>query len=202
MDNIELNLAIYSSNISSTVSIFKDSAEVREKRVEELMKKLEIESWSEEEFRKFSHYDMHFDWLLIQALFISGFSYFENFMRNIAEIIEKDKGDKIKLNDIKGDGYLDTYRKYINLIGDIQKANSDRKEWQVILEFKTIRNAITHDNGIITKKLFKIKEHDLYFGPGEKYIRIKNIKFLEDFVTTSTKYMESIAQEIGQKNNK
>lgn len=199
MDNIKLSLDIYTSNINSIVSIFNDSDEIRKKRAKEFERKLYMENSTSEDFEQFNHYIFHFDWLLMQSLFISGFSYFENYMKSIAEIIEKLRGDRIKLNDIKGDGYLDTYRKYIYLIGDIQQANSDRKEWQVILEFKTIRNSIIHEDGIIAKKLSKIKEHNLYFGPSQKLIRIRNIKFLEDFVTTSTKYMESIALEIRQK---
>jgi hypothetical protein len=196
MDDIDLNLVIYSSNISSLVSIFYDSAEIREKRLQELRNRIGKTKWSDAEFQQFNHYDNHFDWLLMQSLFISGFSHFENFLRSVAIMVEKQKGELIKLSDIKGDGNLDTYRKYIYLIGHIQNANNKRKEWQTILEFKTIRNAIIHENGIISKKLSKIKEHQLYFGPSENYIRIKNIKFLEDFSTSTLNYMRSIASEL------
>jgi hypothetical protein len=199
MDNIELDLAIYSDNLTSLLLIFNDSAEIRKQRLDDLMNKIESTDWTDDEFHKFTLYDIHFDWLLIQALFISGFSYFESFMRCIAQIVEKHNGGRIKIADIKGDGNLDTYRKFLCLIGQIQNANGNKKEWQIIKEFKTIRNAIVHDNGLITKNLSKINQHNLYFGPGKRHIRISNIKFLEDFVTTSIEYMSLIASETRSK---
>ncbi|NMC59485.1 MAG: hypothetical protein GYA51_08920 [Candidatus Methanofastidiosa archaeon] len=199
MDNIELNLAIYSDNIKSLALIFYDSSEIRKKRLQDLTDKIETSEWTEEEFQKFGLYDMHFDWLLIQSLFISAFSFFENFMKSIAKMIEKQTDTKIKLEDIRGDGNLDTYRKYIFLVGQIKDANGNRKEWQTIKEFKTIRNALVHDNGLITKKISKINEHNLYFGPSKKHIRIRNISFLEDFVKTSIDYMGAIATDTRQK---
>lgn len=200
MTNVGLNFAVYSSNIQSIVSIYNDSEKIRQQKASELEERLKIKTWTNEEFEEYNHYKFHFDWLLMQSLFISGFSYFENYMRSTATLIEKDKGDKIKLNDIRGTGILDTYRKYIYLIGDIQSASSDTIEWKAILEFKEIRNAIIHYSGQIKRKINKVIEHDIYFGPSEKLIRIKNIKFLEDFVTTATSYMVLVSNEIEEKN--
>ena len=196
MDNFELSLIIHSSNLNSIISIYRDSEKVRQEKAIELEEKLKIDTWTEEEFQQYTHYQYHFDWLLMQSLFVSGFSYFENYMRTTAKSIEEIHGGKIKLKDIKGDGYIDTYRKYINLIGNIKAASSDRKEWQTLNEFKAIRNAITHENGVIKKRLNKVIEHDIYYGRSEKLIRIKNVKFLEDFVETSIKYMNSISEEV------
>lgn len=50
------------------------------------------------------------------------------------------------------------------------------------------------------KKVNLIKKYDLYFGSSEKMIRIKNIKFLEDFCTLSVDYMNEIVNEIKEKN--
>lgn len=199
MKNVDLNLTVFSSNLNSLISIYNDSEQIRQKREEDLELRLKVKTWSKEEFEEYSHYKFHFDWLLIQSLFISGFSHFENYLRNVAEAIERNENVKIKIQDFQGNGQLDIYRKYIYLIGEIQSANSDRREWQTILEFKLIRNAITHKSGFITKKLNKINEHNLYYGFSEKLIRIKNIKFLEDFVNVSIDYMKSIADEFGNK---
>lgn len=199
MNHIELSLSIYKSNINSLITIYNDSKEISLKRAQEVQRKSFSEPLTDDLFKQLAFYLSHFDWLLLQSLFISGFTYYENYMKGIAEKIQEIKGDKIKLNDIKGDGYLDTYRKYIFLIGDIQKANSGRMEWQTILEYKTIRNAIIHEDGAIIKKLNKIKAVNIYFGQGEKHIRIRNIQFLEDFVKTSIEYMESIALEATRK---
>lgn len=199
--SIDLTLSIFSSNILSILSIYEDSNKTRLIKREELLEKLLKEAnWSDTDFEKFSHYDFHFEWLLIHSLFISAFSYFENFMLSTAKQIEKNTNSKIKLKDIKGNGDLDCYRKYINIIGEINFASTASKKWQVISEFKIIRNSIIHKYGGIDKKINIIKKYDLYFGESEKMIRIKNIIFLEDFCKFSIDYMTELVSEIKQKN--
>lgn len=198
---MDLTLKIFSSNILSVLSIYNDSEKTRLKNRNELLEKLEKEvNWSDTEFDKFSHYEYHFEWLLIHSLFISAFSYFETFMLSIAKQIEKNTKSKIKLNDLKGKGDLDCYRKYINKIGEIESANNTSKNWNEISEFKTIRNSIIHKYGIVDKKVNLIKKFDLYFGTNEQMIRIKNIKFLERFCKLSTEYMNEIISETKEKN--
>ncbi|MGQ1787180.1 hypothetical protein [Saccharicrinis sp. GN24d3] len=197
---MDLNLSIYSSNISSIVSIFEDTKVIREKKANELLKKLEEQSeWTEEEFQEYSHYQYHFDWLLMHSLFLSGFSYFENYMRATAKEIENKVGGKIKIKDIKGNGYLDTFRKYIHLIGEISSANDNSENWKSILSFKDVRNSITHQSGQIKKESTKIVEHDIFFGPSKKLIRIRNIDFIKDFVRVSIDLMTAIANEKNKK---
>ena len=198
---MDLTLNVFSSNISSVLSIYQDSEKVRLKNKNKLLKKLEKNSkWTSTEFELFSHYENHFEWLLIHSLFISAYSYFENFMFSIAKQIEKKTKSKIKLNDIRGNGDLDCYRKYINKIGEIEKAKNDSKNWNQISEFKAIRNSIIHNYGTMDKKVNLIKKYDLYFGPSEKMIRIRNIKFLEDFCSLSIQYMNEIVNEIKENN--
>jgi hypothetical protein len=200
LTNFELSRVVYSSNIQSIVSIYNDSDQIRKLKTLEFEERLKIKTWTNEEFEEYSHYKFHFDWLLMQSLFVSGFSYFENFMRSIAIQVEKAKGGRIKLTDIRGQGYLDTYRKYIHLIGEIDAAKSDQMEWQSLLEFKEVRNSITHESGRVKRKIGKVAEHDIYYGPSETMIRIKKIGFLQDFVNISTNYMKIIGDEIQTKN--
>lgn len=198
---MDLTLGVFSSNISSVLSIYEDSEKTRKNNRNKLLNKLEKEAnWSDEEFEKFSHYEYHFEWLLIHSLFISAFSYFETFMLSKAKQIEKNTKSKIKLKDIKGKGDLDCYRKYINIIGEVDFATNISKEWQEISEFKTIRNSIIHKYGVIDKKVNLIKEYELYYGESEKMIRIKNIIFLEDFCKSSINYMTKIVSELKIKN--
>ncbi len=192
-----LSLSIYSSNLASIISIYNDAEPIREQKAKELLEGLKFQTWTDSEFEEFTHYESHFKWLLMHSLFIAGFSYFENYMRTVADTIELTNGNKIKLKDIRGNGDIDKYRKYVNLIGNVSAAREDTKEWQTILEFKEIRNAIVHKSGVIDRKLPKAIEHNIYFGPREHMIRIKNIKFLEDFVNTAIRYMEMLTNEIG-----
>jgi hypothetical protein len=193
---VNLAFSIYSANLEALISIYRDVEPLRESKVEDYIKQLESSTWSRTDFQDFSHYDMHFKWNLLHALFIAGFSYFENYLRTVAEYIEKTKGENITLRDIRGSGDVDRYRKYINLIGGIDMAGPGLAEWSKIKEFKAIRNAIIHKSGVIKKKISVAVKHDIYFGPGMHTVRIKNINFLEDFVTCSTDYMKSITKEI------
>ncbi len=196
---MDLTLSVYSSNILSILSIYKDSENMRIEKSKELEAKFKkTENLSKQDFENYSHYRTHFEWLLIHSLFVTGFSYFENFMRSYAKQIEQNTDSKIRLNDIKGNGSLDCYRKYINLIGEIEFAKSDLKIWKKILEFKTIRNSIIHHYGTIDKKLDLIEKHNLYYGPSKKMIRIKNVDFLKDFCESSIEYMTEISNEVNK----
>lgn len=201
MNGINLTLSIYSSNIKSLKSIYLDSISVQKIKIDEYLKIRQNSSWSKEEFDDYSHYENHFEWLLLQALFVSGFSYFENFMKSIARQVEKEKNHNVKIKDLKGDGLIDVYRKYLFLIGEYKIASSDRKEWKNINDFKKLRNAIIHDYGIINTNLEIIEKHKLAIGPSKKMIRIRNVDFLDDFILTATNYMEKIASEINSYNN-
>lgn len=184
------------SNIISLKNIYTDSISVQKTKINEYLEILKHSSWSTEEFEEYSNYENHFEWLLIQALFVSGFSYFENFMKSVSAKVEVEKNHNIKLKDIKGDGIIDVYRKYIYLIGQYNFASSDRREWKEINDFKKIRNAIIHDYGKISKTIELIEKHNLYFGPTKKAIRIRNVAFLDDFIFTATNYMEKLTSEI------
>lgn len=197
MKGTDLTLSVYSTNLKSLKSIYLDSISVQKTKINEFLEILNHSTWSNEEFEEYSHYENHFEWLLIQALFVSGFSYFENFMKSIARQIEREKNHKIKLKDLKGDGLLDVYRKYVYLIGEYDFASSDQIEWKKINEFKKIRNVIIHDYGTINEsKLEIINKHNLFFGPNKKMIRIRDVNFLDDFINTSVNYMEKISLEI------
>ncbi|MCA0238729.1 MAG: hypothetical protein LCH81_20315 [Bacteroidetes bacterium] len=196
MDKIDVPLAVFTSNIESLISIYNDSEKIRQLKKKELEDSLNVKSWSDKEFNEYSHYAFHFDWLLLQSLFVSAFSYFENYMESIAKFIESTGEQKIKIKDIKGDGILDTYRKYLYLIGNVEKASNGKKEWQKLNDFKKVRNIITHAYGKLDKEFEILKKHDIYYGPSKRMIRIKNINFVKDFVVTSTSYMNEIAIEV------
>lgn len=201
MNGISLTLSVYSSNLKSLKSIYLDSISVQKTKIDEYLKVLKNSSWSEEEFEGYSHYENHFEWLLLQALFVSGFSYFENFMKSIARQVEKEKNHNIKIKDLKGDGLIDVYRKYLFLIGEYKIASSDRTEWKNINDFKKIRNAIIHDYGKINTNFEIIEKYKLAIGPSKKMIRIRDVEFLDDFILTATNYMEKIASEINSYSN-
>ncbi|MBY8961994.1 hypothetical protein KJK34_04440 [Flavobacterium sp. D11R37] len=173
---MDLNLAVYSNCILSTISIYKDSKIIRERKIDDLHSSLESKSeWTDEEFNWFTHYEYHFEWLLLHSLFITSFSYLEGFLKSTSEELEKN--NSIKLKDIReGKGYLDKYRIYLNILG-LESAAIDNKNWSSILSFKDIRNSLIHEFGKIKYDSSKVIEHNLYFGPSKRRIRIFDENF-------------------------
>ena len=186
---------VQSNNIKDTISIYYDSNKIREQKEIELEGSLELGIKHENWFNEYTHYQHHFDWLLMHSLFISSFTYFESFMRNSAKKVELKTDNYIKISDIKGNSDIDKYRKYINLIGKIESAKNEGVLWTKIMEFKHVRNIITHHYGRLKIRLNIVEKHDIFFGPSKSQIRIKNIAFLEDFAETSIKYMKNITEE-------
>ena len=161
-ETVSLSHSIFKSNIDAIISIYYDSEEIRTQRIKKI--EADINKWNEENigpefseiadlsndtFEDYNHYHNHFDYLLMNALFISAFSLFENHLKRLTQIAEQKLESNIKLCDIRGKGDVDTMRKYLLLIHEIKSASSDLHEWNEILEFKAIRNAIVHSGSIL-----------------------------------------------------
>lgn len=221
LDNINLSAAIFRSNISSLISIYEDSLNIRESRIKELDNRLE--SWSKENtgklpkeieelegdwFQDYNHYMHHFDYLLLHSLFISSFSLFENHLKRVVEVLVQGTRPNIKPSDMKGNGEIDTLRKYLNLVFNLNSTCSDMVEWAEIIEYKAIRNALVHAGGMLNKKkksnlnkvkgFKKIKEHNVWYRTDSIYFRIKNIDFINGFHRASVNFSDKIVQEINQ----
>ncbi len=215
----KLSNSVFKSNITSLVSIYKDSEENRIKKAKEI--EAEIHQWSnnntgkpfqemeiltEDKIEDYNLYQYHFDYLLLNSLFISAFSLFEIHLKRLAKIAEKGFDSKIKLSDIKGNGEIDTIRKYLFLIHSIEKANGNTDEWKELQEFKAIRNSIVHQGSILNPdKNFKpqkvvgfkkLKEHNIWMNPDTIYFRLKKVSFLEDFKRLSIEYSDNLTLEL------
>ena len=219
LDNINFSSTIFHSNVSSLISIYEDSLNIRESRIKELDNR--IESWSKENtgklpneideleddwFQDYNHYMHHFDYLLLHSLFISSFSIFENHIKRVVDILVHVMRPIIKPGDIKGNGEIDTLRKYLYLVFDLNSACSDTVEWSEILEYKAVRNALVHAGGMLNKEkksnldkvkgFKKIKEHNVWYRTDSIYFRIKNIDFLKGFHRDATSFSDKLVQEI------
>ena len=212
---VKLSSSVFKSNITALVSIYKDSEENRLKKSIEI--EAEIQKWSidnigkpidemqilpEDKIEDYNLYQYNFDYLLLNSLFISAFSLFEIHLKRLAKIAEKGFKSKIKLSDIKGNGEIDTIRKYLYLVHAIEEANSNTEEWKEFLEFKAIRNSIVHHGGILNpdKKskpetvvgFKKLEQHNIWMNPDTIYFRLKKISFLEDFKRLTIGYSDNV----------
>jgi len=220
LDNIKLSGNIFESNSKSLISIYQDSLDVRDRKVHELdgivekwsientgKRPSEIEEIGDDWFQDYNHYMHHFDYLLLHSIFLSSFSLFENHLKRIAEITAFTS--TIKPSDIKGNGEIDTLRKYLYLVIGLKSTSSDKKEWGELLEYKAVRNAIVHSGGILNKDkkkdlnkvrgFKKIIEHNVWHRGDSVYFRIKTIEFLNGFSLSSIEYSKEIVNEIIKK---
>jgi len=219
VSNIDLTRSIYKSNIESLVSILKENKELIGTKISELDS--QIEEWSRKNiglspneieplklsiFDDYNHYKHHFDYLLLHAVYISAFSLFEIHFRRVAEVFQESCNCNIKIGDIRANGELDTIRKYLHLVAGIKSASSDYTNWQELIHFKAIRNAIVHRGCILNhqkkenlnrvKGYKKIQQHKIWHSSDVIYFRIKKVAFLEDFGLTTISYSEMICREL------
>jgi len=148
---------------------------------------------------------MNIDWIFLNSIFISLFTNFENHISKLANIVEDKIKSEIKINDIKGNGYIDKYRKYLYLIGKINSAKRN-KTWDEIDIFKLTRNKLSHRGGYFnTNPNSKLEDqHGFQFLIDNKvllagslgHIRIRETFFLEKFVKMTAKLSDQLKHEI------
>lgn len=219
LKDIGLSLEIYRKNVESLISIHEDTSAIRETKVIQLNR--EIEEWSanntgrpldgigslrDQWLEEYFHYKHHFDYLLLHSLYISIFSMFENHLHRMVEILYKGTDPLIKPQDMKGNGEIDTLRKYISLVFGLKSANSDLASWGDILEYKAIRNALVHSGGRLNRELKsnkdkvrgykKVLEHDIWYSSEVIYLRMRNEKPLKGFFVSSLKFLTGIQKEL------
>ena len=204
LKDIGLSFEIYRKNVESLITIHEDTKAIREAKVIQLDQ--EVEEWSinntgnpmneigsirDQWLNEYFHYKHHFDYLLLHSLYISIFSMFENHLHRMVEILCNGANPQIKPQDIKGNGEVDTLRKYLCLVFGLKSANSDLVAWGDILEYKAIRNALVHSGCCLNREkksnkekvkgYKKVLEHDIWYRSDAIYLRIRDEKPLKGF---------------------
>ncbi len=207
--SFDLNLTnkIFKSNLLSLINVSKDSIEEQRKQYEVLIEKLSSDNGDADWFDKSSHY-ANIDWILLNSILLSSFSFFEHHVFKLCRIVEDRVNSKIQVDDISGKGIY-KFCKYLFLVGDIQCANKANNEWQEIILFQKVRNLIAHNGGIMladpTKKLENhecynfLKKHDVIMAGSLGHIRIRNLTFVDTFRELTTKLSDSLTAEITAK---
>lgn len=217
--DIGLSFEIYRKNVESLISIHEDTRVIREAKVAQLDREVEewstdntgkpvdeIESMRDQWLEEYFHYKHHFDYLLLHSLYISIFSLFENHLHRMVDILCKSTNPSIKPQDMKGNGEVDTLRKYIYLVFGLKSASSDLVAWGDILEYKAIRNALVHSGCCLNRELKpnknkvkgykKVLEHDVWYSSDAIYLRIRNEELLKGFVESSLCFLRGIQDEL------
>jgi hypothetical protein len=74
------------------------------------------------------------------------YAVYESAVTGIARLIQVQQGQKISLNDIRGDDFLDRAKKYYKHILRFELCE-DNTSWQHVTMLSELRNAIAHTNG-------------------------------------------------------
>jgi hypothetical protein len=145
------------------------------------------------------------DWIFLNSIYLTLYTNFENLVYEIARIVEERKESAIGIEDIKGYGYVDQYRKYMHLVGGIKSAQKDCN-WDELDIYRLVRNKLTHEDGFLNKNLkcniqekkefqYLIKNKVLLAGTFG-HIRIREIFFLNKFCTLTNKLLDSLVSDI------
>lgn len=147
------------------------------------------------------------NWILLNSIFLSLFSNFENLISQLASIVEQNHS--IKIVDIKGNGYIDQYRKYLYLIANIKSAKKN-DTWDELDIYKLVRNKLTHEDGYLSKNIeSKIEdreelkfliENKVVLAGSFGIIRIKEMHFLEKFSELTNKLLDELVVDIEKSN--
>lgn len=205
--DIKLVTSIYESNNATLIKISKQNLESNKEAFDEFIKDSIKKSWSgvkdidSEDLAEL----MNIDWVFLNSIYLSLFTNFENLISKLASIVEDRIQCEIKIKDIKGNGHIDQYRKYMELIGKINSAKRNQY-WEQIDIFKLVRNKITHEGGhLIKKPKSKLENHPAFnflidnkvlLAGSLGHIRIRETFFLEKFASLTSKLCDELKQEI------
>lgn len=125
----------------------------------------------------------------------------------LANIVEHN--NSIKIEDIKGNGYIDQYRKYLYLVANIKSAKKN-DTWDELDIYKLVRNKLTHADGYLSKNIeskiedrkeFKyLIENKVVLAGSFGIIRIKEMHFLEKFSELTNKLLDELVVDIEKSN--
>jgi hypothetical protein len=106
-----------------------------------------------------------FEKLALDSFIIMLYSRVESGMATLCNAIRQDKqrekGETIHLryNDLRGSGYLDQARLYMQKVLGIDLDLGNNPQWPEIVALRSLRNAIVHEEGWLSTKNAILKKH-------------------------------------------
>ena len=209
--DLKLVTSIFESNNRTLIKVSKQNLESNKKAFDVFIRDSIKKSWSgvtgadNGELAEL----MNIDWIFLNSIYLALFTNFENLISKLASIVEDRIQSEIQIKDIKGNGYIDQYRKYMEMIGKINSAKRNQ-DWEQIDIFKLARNKITHEGGhLIKKPKSKLENHPAFryridnkvlLAGSLGHIRIRETFFLEKFTSLGKKLCNELKQEIEKMN--
>lgn len=196
------------------VNSFLDNSDnmikLKEKELKDRLEKWEIERLSydnaPEPFDMFETEIICFNQftrLLNNSLFLMTYSILEKYMFEICSFCQQMEGKKISAKDLKGEGYIDQCRKYIQNVIEIDLTNL-QAEWGEIKKYQTIRNSIAHKDSKINDiksdlKSFIDSTTEISYNEKDSSISIDSYEFISKFTLAIKQYISKLTNEIYNK---
>lgn len=137
----------------------------------------------------------------LNTAFVSSVSLFEYFLKRICYTYYKEF--KLKVDDIKADGNVSAYRKYLEKVVELDLSSLDEK-WNTLLKYNQVRNSIVHEYSDAWKKKDKpLDQQPVYqFISRSPHIKIErpeygrfyiqDKQFILDFLGVAHEYLKGV----------
>jgi hypothetical protein len=119
--DIKLVNSIYRRNNDTLIRLAKRNLESNKLEFESYIRNLIDTKGREADDNLFAELS-NIDWIFLNSIFLALFTNFENLIFKLAKIVENQNSGIIEIEDIKGQGYVDQYRKFMHLVGKIDSA--------------------------------------------------------------------------------
>ena len=144
---------------------------------------------------------------LYKSSFLVAYGIFENELKKLCLLCREFKNYKIAPEDIAGQGYIATARKYLELVVELPFPSlGEDASWDRMQKFRKVRNCIAHDNSRInnwnkqfSEQIIRASNKSLRLCDGTIQM-IKN-DYLISFIEESKKYLEHLIWVVEKKYN-
>lgn len=206
--DLDLTSSIYKANLESLTRLSEETLIATSgPRFEEYINSF-ISGNSSEQSAKLIEEGSHLaniDWLFLNSIFISFYSYFEHHLFALSKIVEERSKSKVKIENISGEG-INQYMNYLHLIGGIKSADKGKVECQIIQKFRKLRNILVHKGNMLNPDHSKdVTLHELFdflISNDVKvagvlgHVRIKSVTILNSFTKSTFSISDNIVKEI------
>ncbi|MBL7839206.1 MAG: hypothetical protein JNJ75_03605 [Cyclobacteriaceae bacterium] len=143
--------------------------------------------------------------IFFNTTFVAAVSLFEYLLKKVCQHYYVEH--TLTVEDIKANGNIATYRKYIEKVVKIDLSSLDDK-WRIIEKYNTVRNAIVHDDANINPKnkpnlmgldsyTFLSNSPHIKFEPnGKGKFNITDAKFIAEFIQLAERYFDGLTQKL------
>lgn len=196
--------ALKNLNLNQEKSL-SESKVALDKNIEDFQKSLEL--LSKEEQESYVNQKYYWDEVIINELqliqryssILSIFSFYESRLKMICELIEGEFELKVKIKKINNYGStLNKYWIYLNEVFEI-KNDDIQKLFSALDDYRNIRNAIAHKNGMTREKIVSQEGLILNKIGDEFQIEISEIIFIKNLLQNIETFMSKLLIEIDKR---